>query len=186
MGDFESTLEIIFNTMDFDKDGLINREDVKVLLSYLPLKTDNIQIEYKFQMQSLSEIDEILDSTFEKKNQLNKEQFEKIISNKKSDVYLQILCFLYQKKPFQNQNVRRIKDSKKKVTFTPKSKKSSPNLFKTGSLGEAPKKMFITPSKKSTLSPAEAFITAAQLSEEILNPRSKNLFMIEILHKFQV
>jgi hypothetical protein len=176
MGDFESTLEIIFNTMDFDKDGLINREDVKVLLSYLPLKTDNIHIEYKFQMQSLSEIDEILDSTFEKKNQLNKEHFEKIISNKKSDVYLQILCFLYQKKPFQNQNVRRIKDSKKKVTFTPKSKKSSPNLFKTGSLGEAPKKMFITPSKKSTLSPAEAFITAAQLSEEILNPRSKKSF----------
>ena len=70
MGDFESTLEIIFNTMDFDKDGLINREDVKVLLSYLPLKTDNIQIEYKFQMQSLSEIDEILDSTFEKKKSI--------------------------------------------------------------------------------------------------------------------
>ena len=47
MGDFESTLEIIFNTMDFDKDGLINREDVKVLLSYLPLIIFKLNINFK-------------------------------------------------------------------------------------------------------------------------------------------
>ena len=54
MGDFESTLEIIFRMLDFDKDGLINKEDIKVILSYLPLKTDKTEIEYKFQMESLS------------------------------------------------------------------------------------------------------------------------------------
>ena len=65
MGDFDSTLEIIFRMLDFDNDGYINKEDIKVILSYLPLKTDNTQIQYKFQMQSLSEIDEILKNTFE-------------------------------------------------------------------------------------------------------------------------
>ena len=54
MGDFDSTLEIIFIMLDFDKDGLINKEDIKVILSYLPLKTDKTKIEYKFQMESLS------------------------------------------------------------------------------------------------------------------------------------
>ena len=90
MGDFDSTLEIIFRMLDFDKDGYINKEDIKVILSYLPLKADNSEIEYKFQMQSLSEIDEIL------KN-INEAEFSKVIQNKQSDIYLQILCFLYQK-----------------------------------------------------------------------------------------
>ena len=176
MGDFDSTLEIIFKILDFDKDGKITKEDTKVLLSYLPLKTDNTQIEYKFQMQSLNEIDDILEKTFGKKNSIKQEEFSKIIENSQSDVYLQILCFLYQKKPFKSQNVRPLKASKKKVNFCPKSKKSSPNLL-SGFSGEHSQKKFITPSKKSTLSPAEAFIASANIKEDFLNPTSKPSFM---------
>ena len=114
MGDFESTLEIIFRMLDFDKDGLINKEDIKVILSYLPLKTDKTEIEYKFQMQSLSEIDEILKNTFENNTKLNEAEFSNVIQNKQSDIYLQILCFLYQKKYFKDQNICPLKASKKK------------------------------------------------------------------------
>ena len=177
MGDFESTLELIFKILDFDKDGKITKEDTKVLLSYLPLKTDNTQIEYKFQMQSLNEIDEILEKTFGKKHHIKQDEFEKIIESRQSDVYLQILCFLYQKKPFNSQNVRPLKDSKKKVTFSPKAKKkSSPNLS-SGFSGEHTKKKMVTPSKKSTLSPAEVFLAAAEIKEEFLNPISKTSFI---------
>ena len=177
MGDFESTLELIFKILDFDKDGKITKEDTKVLLSYLPLKTDNTQIEYKFQMQSLNEIDEILEKTFGKKHHIKQDEFEKIIESRQSDVYLQILCFLYQKKPFNSQNVRPLKDSKKKVTFSPKAKKkSSPNLS-SGFSGEHTKKKMVTPSKKSTLSPAEAFLAGAEIKEEFLNPISKTSFI---------
>ncbi len=176
MGDFESTLELIFKILDFDKDGKITKEDTKVLLSYLPLKTDNTQIEYKFQMQSLNEIDEILEKTFGKKNHIKQDEFEKIIESRQSDVYLQILCFLYQKKPFNSQNVRPLKDSKKKVVFSPKSKKSSPDLL-SGFAGEHTKKKMVTPLKKSTLSPAEAFLAAAQIKEEFLNPMTKTSFI---------
>ena len=111
--DFESTLEIIFRMLDFDKDGLINKEDIKVILSYLPLKTDKTEIEYKFQMQSLSEIDEILKNTFENNTKLNEAEFSNVIQNKQSDIYLQILCFLYQKKSFKDQNICPLKASKK-------------------------------------------------------------------------
>ena len=97
MGDFDSSLDLIFKLLDFDKDGKITKEDTKVILSYLPIKTDNTQIEYKFQMQSLNEIDEILDKTFGEKNKITKEEFSKIVENNQSDVYLQILCFLKKK-----------------------------------------------------------------------------------------
>ena len=140
MGDFETTLELIFKILDFDKDGKITKEDTKVLLSYLPLKTDNTQIEYKFQMQSLNEIDEILEKTFGKKHHIKQDEFEKIIESRQSDVYLQILCFLYQKKPFNSQNLRPLKDSKKKVIFAPHSKKSSPDLLLSSFSGEHTKK----------------------------------------------
>ena len=177
MGDFETTLEIIFNLLDFDKDGKINKDDVRVLLSYLPIKTDNSPIEYKIQMESQSEIDDILNSTFERKVLLNIEEFRGVVENRKSDVYLQILCFLYQKKPFNNQNITTLKAAKKKVTFfTPKTKASSPNIIP--GVG-TPSKKLLTPNRKSTLSPAEAFIRAAQLQENILGPKTKKSFVDE-------
>ena len=177
MGDFETTFEIIFNLLDFDKDGKINKDDVRVLLSYLPLKTDNSPIEYKIQMESQSEIDDILNSTFERKALLNIEEFRAVVENRKSDVYLQILCFLYQKKPFKNQNITTLKASKKKVTFfTPRTKASSPNIIP--GVG-TPSKKLLTPNRKSTLSPAEAFIRAAQLQENILGPKTKKSFVDE-------
>ena len=37
MGSFEETTNIIFNLLDFDKDGSINKEDVKIILAYLPI-----------------------------------------------------------------------------------------------------------------------------------------------------
>ena len=172
MGDFDSTLEIIFRMLDFDKDGYINKEDIKVILSYLPLKTDNTQIQYKFQMQSLSEIDEILKNTFGDNKKLNESEFSKVIQNKQSDIYLQILCFLYQKKPFKDQNVRPLKASKKKITITPKMKTLTPVIENN----EPNKKIFITPSKKSTFSPAEAFLATAQIKEEFGTPKSSMSF----------
>ena len=44
-GTFEETAEFIFNIYDFNHDGVINVEDVKMILSFLPLKTDNTKIE---------------------------------------------------------------------------------------------------------------------------------------------
>ena len=37
MGTFQETTKTIFDLLDFDKDGIIKKEDVKIILSYLPL-----------------------------------------------------------------------------------------------------------------------------------------------------
>ena len=34
MGSFKETTKVIFNLLDFDKDGIIKKEDVKIILSY--------------------------------------------------------------------------------------------------------------------------------------------------------
>lgn len=177
MGDFDITLEMIFDVLDFDKDGKINKDDIRILLSYLPLKTDKSKIEYKFQMESLSEIDDILKATFQGKQTLTLDEFKQVVESRKSDVYLQILCFLYQKKPFKSSNIQNMSASKKRVTFTtPKSKQSTPNVVGAKPIG-SPGKKLLTPSRKTTFSPAEAFIKAAQLNEIRLEPlNSKKSF----------
>ena len=47
------------------------------------------------------------------------------------------------------------------------------------------KKVFITPSKKSTFSPAEAFLATAQIKKEFCLQNQKKVFLILILLKFQ-
>ena len=64
MGSFSETTKVIFNLLDFDKDGIIKKEDVKIILSYLPLndvseekekKLESVREVLGFQMKSLEE-----------------------------------------------------------------------------------------------------------------------------------
>ena len=119
MGTFSETTQIIFNLLDFDKDGIIKKEDVKIILSYLPLndvseekekKLESVREVLGFQMKSLEEIDDIVSKTFKKyEDKMNFEQFKDTVQNKKSDVFLQLICFLYQEKPFSSKNIESMK-----------------------------------------------------------------------------
>lgn len=119
MGTFEETSKIIFNLLDFDKDGIITKEDVKIILSYLPLNDvsekkgenlDTVKESLGFQMKSLEEIEGIVNQTFTKyENMMNFEQFMDVVQNKKSDVFLQLISLLYLQKPFTGKNIENIK-----------------------------------------------------------------------------
>ena len=97
-GNFKQSAKIIFNMYDFDKDGIINKEDIKILFSYLPLKNEEKQLE------SLLEIDYILNLVKIDQN-YNFNKFIDTVEKVKSDIYLQILCFLYEHKPFAIENI---------------------------------------------------------------------------------
>ena len=164
-GNFDETLETVFSLLDFNSDKIIEKEDVKLLLSYLPLKSDKSKIEYKYQMDSLNEIDEIVSATFNKKNKLTFEEFKNIIEKKKSDVFLQILCFLYQKKPFTQENIKVLKNSKKNLPvelMTP-----DPNTLSKNSIE---KKYLISPKKSTCLSPVSNIFKNKLSSGFELNP----------------
>merc|ERR1712032_393439 len=160
-GDFYKTIKMIFALLDFDKDGIIKKGDVKLLMSYLPLKTENKQIGYKFQMASFAEIEEIIKNTFLSET-LKLNDFIKITETKRSDVFLQILCFLYFSRPFSDENINMLKSYKRKNSNLYDSPCASPS----SSPARSPEKRLPSPNKKSLFSPVENVLKLNLVTED--------------------
>ena len=47
-GSYQDTIKLIFDILDFNHDGFIEKDDAKMILSLLPLKTDKSKVEYKY------------------------------------------------------------------------------------------------------------------------------------------
>jgi Ca2+-binding EF-hand superfamily protein len=187
-GSFEDTAKIIFNLLDFNKDGLINNDDVKIILSYLPLNDNIIDNENKKedlvskifgeQMKSLEEIDEIVKNTFNRyEGEINLDQFIESIKNNNSEVYLQILCFLYEQKPFTSKNIDCIR--KKYFSFDEKE-------YEGISISQRNKKkkntiQIKTPKKSSMLSPAGTFLNKRlRIRSFTLNEEARQIIKDEL------
>ena len=182
MGSFEETTNIIFNLLDFDKDGSINKEDVKTILSYLPInevnddsneKNDLISKVFGAQMKSLEEIDRILSETFSKYGgKLNLKQFIEIVTEQNSEIFLQILCFLYEQIPFSSKNIETMKikyDLSNDDEYEEISEHYKRNR-KSGSI------RIRTPKQSTLLSPAGVFLKKFQVRKFSLNEGAKNEF----------
>ena len=159
-GSYQDTIRLIFDILDFNHDGFIEKDDAKMILSLLPLKTDRSKVEYKYQMQSLEEIGEIIDSTFGKMKKLNLDEFKSIVEKHKSDIFIQLICFLYKKKPFTENNINEFKSSKKVVpndlilqTPQAKNKESVNNI------------LLPSPSKTTFLSPVSNLLKSINIGE---------------------
>ena len=151
-GSYQDTIKLIFDILDFNHDGYIEKDDAKMVLSLLPLKTDKSKVEYKYQMQSLEEITEIINSTFGKLKKLNLEEFKNTVEKHQSDIFIQIICFLYQKKPFTENNINVLKSSKKSV---PNDLLQTPQVKIKESCGNI---LLPSPLKNTALSPASIFL----------------------------
>ena len=147
MGNFEETTKIIYNLLDFDKDSYVKKEDVKLFLAHLLLDDFNNNYKEKIsdeniiekrnqnQLKKLKDIDNLINKTFKNDN-IKLNDFILILKKNKSDVFLQILCFFYSKKPFSEKSIEFLKSkymnddeylesSKKYIS----SKKSTKNLI---------------------------------------------------------
>jgi len=157
-GNFDETLQLIFEILDFNHDELIEKDDVRMILGLLPLKTDKNKnkIKYKYQMESLEEIQQIINLTFDNKKTLNLEEFKEIVTNRKSDVFLQIICFLYQKKPFTDSNISVLSTSKKVSDM----ELSTPQISKKIKCDNV---LLPSPLQNSALSPAFQFLQSGQI-----------------------
>ena len=58
--DFEKNSLFIFNLYDFDRDGKISKEDIRTILSYIPLN----ELNYEARVQSQEELFKILENCF--------------------------------------------------------------------------------------------------------------------------
>ena len=118
--DYEKNSKFIFDFYDFDNDGKISQEDIRVVLSYITLTymdtnnlekkiVHNINLSYKNRVTSQEELCDILNKCFSdsqiKSTKINYKQFKYIIENINSDIYLMIFLFLLERKPFTNKNI---------------------------------------------------------------------------------
>ena len=142
-GEFDSTSKFIFDFYDYNKSGKITKEDIRTVLSYVSLSQE-IQ-NYKDRVHSQQELYEILEKCFAKvKNEeMGYKEFKKIIENENSDMYLMILLFLYEKKPFTKATL---------LAYSKKIKKSPIN-----SPSKSPSKRIASPSKNTSFSPYAYF-----------------------------
>ena len=189
MGSFEETISVIFNILDFDKDGIIKKEDVKIFLSYLPIneeneedglgvkqeknKTDLVATIFGTQMKSLEEIDDILNKAFNKyEGKMNLEQFNQIIIENNSEIFLQILCFLYDQMPFSEENIEAMKAKYNQIKEEDLQTIASDYKRRTKKSGSIRIK---TPKQNTLLSPAGNFLKKNKIRKFSLNESEKNV-----------
>ena len=105
-GDIEGTSKIVFDMYDFNSKGNIKRENVKLLLSCIP--NEYFSCDSFLQNDSIGEIKNILEMAFKNKDKLDYHDFLLIIQ-KDTSIFLIMLRYLYQNKPFSNENVNQFK-----------------------------------------------------------------------------
>jgi Ca2+-binding EF-hand superfamily protein len=146
-GDFDSQTNFIFKFYDFDKTGQISKEDIRTVLSYISLSQEIKN--YKDRVSSQKELLDIIEKCFSKihGDKMNYNQFKKCIEEINSDIYLMILLFLYEKKPFTKAVLNTYTKLKPKISISPL---RSPVVH-------SPAKMVASPSKHSSFSPYNIF-----------------------------
>ena len=155
--DFSSLYKFIFKFYDFDHDGLISREDVRVVLSYVPLnkkfsshKLKFEQDEYLDRVESQDELFHILNIAFKDKNVMNFNEYINVIENVNSDIFIFILMFLMEKKPFTNKSIELFVKEKKNYEENEISK--TPQIYPHNIASPSLTSKFISPNlKKRTL-----------------------------------
>ena len=140
--DFNDLLELIFKFYDFDRDDKITKEDIRMVLSYVPTykknKKNNENSGLKFdtedfqdRLKSQKELHDKLNIIFGQKENINLEEFTEITKNKNSDIFLFILVFLYEHRPFSSETVKNLENIKKSPLLSFRKKEvliASPNL----------------------------------------------------------
>ena len=103
---FDNCSKFIFDFYDFDKDSYITKEDIRTVLSYITLSgisANTLESHgYLARVHSQDELHSLLENSFSgiKEDKINYNQFLNIVENKASDIYIFILLFLLDKRPF--------------------------------------------------------------------------------------
>ena len=185
MGNFEETTKIIFNLLDFDKDSFVKKEDVKLFLAHLLLDDFNnndkekipdddvIEKRNQKQIKKLKDIDNLINKTFKCDN-IKLNDFILILKKNKSDVFLQILCFFYSKKPFSEKSIEYLKS---KYMNDNEYLESSKNYI---SLRKSTKNLIISPTKEND----NSYINKIINKEVNLSHSPKNSKDNQLIKKF--
>lgn len=124
---FDELSTFIFNIYDADNDGKISREDIKSVMQYIHIDSDMIKnansisssLKFSDRVESQKEIHEKLEEIFGKDKHLDYKKFKTIIEEKNSDIYVFILIFLMENRPFKKQTIDHYLGCLKSVSKSP-------------------------------------------------------------------
>jgi Ca2+-binding EF-hand superfamily protein len=159
LGDYKTLIKMMFNMYDYNRDGKINRNDIKIVFNYIPLKPNEIYQRYKIKYEgdnindrkeSIHEINKTLDKIFEE-DYIDDDYFKYAIENINSDIFIFLLVYLYEKRPFNEDTIEHYKKLPKKSSNKLKKATTSAANFANGGL-----KLIVSPSQKSIYKPAMA------------------------------
>jgi hypothetical protein len=161
---YEKLSNFIFSIYDFENNGTISRDDVKVVLSYIPLKirksSKTLKYEkedFKDRIESQDELQLLIDYCFGIKEKLNLSEFLEVIENVSSDMFLFILIFLYESKPFSNLTINEHEGRKLNTT-----------LIKINRTPILTRKLIASPNLNSKFSPVLAIKNSPMMTKRIL------------------
>ena len=154
--EYEKNTKFIFDFYDFDNDGKINKEDIRVVLSYITLNysdnnskiksIDKTGITIKHRQMGQEELNDILNKCFSDKHiknqEMDYEDFRHITENLNSDIYLMIYLFLLENRPFSNKNLESYQNHQSP-------RRESPN--------KKEKLLIASPTKNANFSPYKRF-----------------------------
>ena len=181
---FTNLVKLIFRLYDFDRDGKISKEDVKLVLSYIPLTTAGFEQKYKMKFElenfidkseSQNEIQSTLEKIF-KTEYLDEESFTKCIENVNSDIFVFFLVFLYEKRPFSDETLLYYKKIANEQICSP----TEPSSFNTEN-----SRLIASPSIRSKFRPSLTISKTSimqlqkvsSISNNRLDPKKKYLEM---------
>ena len=158
--EYEKNTRFIFDFYDFDNDGKISKEDIRVILSYITLEysdnkgqiksIDKTGISFQHRLMGQEELNDILNKCFNdkhiKNHSMEYKDFRYIIENVNSDIYLMIYLFLLENRPFSNKNLEAYQNNDGSKSPT---KKDSPS--------KKEKLLIASPTKTANFSPYKRF-----------------------------
>ena len=117
-GNFNELSNIIFKLFDFKNDGNITSDEISIILSYIPISHKNYdnkkfrfeQDEFIDRIKSQEEISLSLDIFFVNKKSITYNEFVDIIKNKNSDIFIFLLIFILERKPFSKEIIEIYKE----------------------------------------------------------------------------
>ncbi len=113
-GEFEDKLKFVFEMYDFDTNGIISKEDIRTMLSYVPLSTiaeSTAKKEGLFtqlgggfdayfdRIQVQNDLIQLFNITLKDKSTISLDEFRTIVSKSSSDMFLCIFMLIREKLP---------------------------------------------------------------------------------------
>ncbi len=182
-GDYNEMIKFIFSFYDFDKDNKITKEDIRVVLSYIPLKISKQESlsTFKFEkenyldrVESQEELSNLLSKLFMDESTLKIDAYKSYVEKISSECFIYILIFLLEKKPFSFHSVFCYKtdqfDEAKSMKSDNKSEISYSNQDNITSPAKKESKFLIAePALESKFSPSKTLADSPTMQKKKLS-----------------